>query len=272
MVESLKNLSSICQKPHWKEVGNWMVRRIERPLALIFTWAFLHTPITANQVTALSILCGLLGGFCLFFSNPFLFLLGIFLFHFWYLLDHVDGQIARYRKSQCLSGTYLDYLSHYLVHAAFFLGLGLQAYFLHFNIFFLLFALLSGVGSILLGVFYDTRYKAMFHQLTQVKTAEWIGFQDPLEKLKVKKEEKTTLKKRLFSWVYKTTEIHVALNIVTVTAILNLKWSHLFFMPWSYWLTLYYGIVFPAVFILRSFDHIRNRKIEAEFQSLFKVS
>ena len=153
---------------------------------------------------------------------------------------------------------------------AFFLGLGLQAYFLSTNITFLFLALLGGVGSVLLGVFYDTRYKAMLHKLDKVKKAEWVGYQDPLEKLKVVREKKINWAKQLFSLLYKTTEIHVALNIVSVIALLNLKWTHFLFMPWSYWIAFYYGILFPVIFILRSYDHIHHRKIETEFQTLFK--
>ena len=271
MVESLKELGEKCQKPHWREVGNWMVRKIERPLALYFTWLFLHTPLTANQVTVLSIGVGMLGGICLFSSQAFLFLLGVFFFHAWYLLDHVDGQIARYRRSESLSGVYLDYLSHYIVHTAFFLGVGLQAYFLNFNLIFLFLAVSSAIGSVLLGVFYDTRYKAMFHKLDKSKAVEWIGYRDPLEKLEAKKHEKIPLHKQVFSLLYKTTEIHVALNIVTVIALLNLKWSHLLWMPWSLWLSLYYGLLFPALFVLRCYEHIQNRRIEAEFDSLFRT-
>jgi len=271
---SLKELNEICQKPHYKEVGNWMVRKIERPLALYFTWAFLHTPLSANHITLISIGCGLVGG--LFFTCPASssLLIGVILFHAWYLLDHVDGQVARYRNQSSLSGVYLDYLSHYIVHAAFFFGIGFQAFFLSDAPLFLLLAVLAGAGSMLLGIFYDARYKAFFAQLEKNKKAEWIGYREPLEKLENVKGKKQVMntQERIFSLLYKSCEIHVALNIVSLVAVFNLFWQNFLFMPWSYWLTLYYGIVFPLLFILRTYRHISQKKIEADFDSFFKTT
>ncbi len=272
-VESLKELEAICQKPHWQEVGNWMVRKIERPLALHVTRLLLHTSITADQVTALSIAVGVLGGITFFSSNSVLFLLGVILFHVWYLLDHVDGQVARYRKSTSITGVYFDFLTHYIVHAFFFLGLGLQAYFRELHLAFLFLAIGGGLGSVLLGVFYDARYKAFFHSLTKMKQAEWVGYQDPLAQLsgEESKVKEMSLVQRALSWLYKSTEIHVALNIVTVIAVLGLWWESFLGLPWSYLLAVYYGLLIPAIFAARSYAHIRSRRIDSEFQQLFKV-
>src|SRR3989338_3961306 len=92
MVESLKELNNICQKPRYKEVGNWMVRNILRDAALPITWALLHTPVTANQVTLASLGIGLFGILLMAFVGKGWFLLGALLLQAWYLLDHVDGR------------------------------------------------------------------------------------------------------------------------------------------------------------------------------------
>jgi len=271
MSEPLKELAQRCQKPHWKEVGNWMVRKIERPLALFLTALAVRTSVTANQVTALSVLTALIGAAFFLFNHPAALLAGVFFFHLWYLLDHVDGQVARYRGSESLSGVYLDYLSHYVVHGAFFVSLGLGAYFSGRNDLFIFCAVSAGFGSALLSAFYDARYKAMFHALTRRREARWTGYEDPLERLGRLKAGKPPLPQRVFSLLYKSLEIHVALNTVTVIALLNLKWSGLFGVRWIVWLSLYYGALFPVVFLLRTYEHIRARKIEREFAGLFKT-
>ena len=61
MVEPLNELNRICQKPDYKKTGNWYVRHIVREAALPMTWLLLHTRITANQVTAVSLAASLLG-------------------------------------------------------------------------------------------------------------------------------------------------------------------------------------------------------------------
>ncbi len=57
------------------------------------------------------------------------FVLGVVLLHLGFWLDHVDGQVARWRGTASLDGTYLDYLMHHAANLAlgFALGYGLAA-------------------------------------------------------------------------------------------------------------------------------------------------
>lgn len=267
---TLKELNGICQKEHYREVGNWMVRHIERPLALYVTWFLVKTPVSANQVTLASIGVAFLGSLLFIPASPWSFLTGVIFFHIWYLLDHVDGQVARYRKSESLSGVYFDFLSHYLVNAFFFFALGTRAYFEQGSGLFLFLTFTAGIGSMMQGIFYDTRYKAIFQRLEKIQTAVWVGYQDPLRKLVQTKVRSDGIKQSLFSALYKTTEIHVALSIVTALAFLGLKWGGFFGVSWVGLAVLYYGIAFPTIVILRCYRHIQDKKIETEFSSLFK--
>ena len=134
MVESLKELNKICQKPRYKEVGNWMVRRLLRSMALPITWLLLHTPMTANQVTFFALITGLLGILFLASHTPAFYLAGAILLQLWYLLDHVDGQIARYRNSASLTGRFFDFMMHHLIDGCLFFALGFNAFILSQNI------------------------------------------------------------------------------------------------------------------------------------------
>src|SRR3989338_5676458 len=128
MVESLKKLSEICQKPRYKKVGNWMVRHILRDAALPVTWLLLHTPITANQVTFFSLVIGIVGIGLFSALAPSLFLAGTILLQLWYFLDHVDGQIARYHKTVSITGRFFDFLTHHIIHGVIFFSLGICMY------------------------------------------------------------------------------------------------------------------------------------------------
>ena len=103
-MESLKELNVICQKPDYKTKGNWYVRTILRDAALPVTWLLLHTKITADQVTLASLAVALLGMIALALPGTGWFVAGVLLLQLWYYLDHVDGQIARYRKTVSLTG------------------------------------------------------------------------------------------------------------------------------------------------------------------------
>lgn len=107
-MESIKELRKICQKGH----GSWFSTHIMRKVSIYFTWLFLHTKITANQVSALGLLTGILAGLLFSFGKPLLMLTGAVALNLVLIFEHVDGEIARYRKQATLEGLYLDDLCY----------------------------------------------------------------------------------------------------------------------------------------------------------------
>ena len=90
---------------------------------------------------------------------------GVALAHLAFWLDHVDGQVARWRGTACLDGVYFDYLMH---HAAslglgFGLGYGLAARTGDLRWSAAGFAI--ALGWTVLGLHNDCRYKAFFQRL-----------------------------------------------------------------------------------------------------------
>ena len=175
-MESLAELDRVCQKPQHRTVGTWMACHMTRQQALAVTWLLLHTPVTANQVTVASIAAGIAAGAGYAgAARPWAFLAGALAHQLFYLLDHVDGQIARYRQTVSVTGLYLDYMAHYLVNASTVFGLGLGAFFQTRRLVFLYFALSGTVFVTLWGVFYDCRYKAFMKELVaRARGAVWI--------------------------------------------------------------------------------------------------
>ena len=60
-------------------------------------------------------------------GDRLLFVVGVVLAQLGFWLDHVDGQVARWRGTSSLDGVYLDYLMHHAANLAlgFALGYGL---------------------------------------------------------------------------------------------------------------------------------------------------
>ncbi|MBI3307217.1 MAG: CDP-alcohol phosphatidyltransferase family protein [Candidatus Omnitrophica bacterium] len=271
MVESLKELNKICQKPRYKEVGNWMVRHILRDAALPITWLLLHTPVTANQVTLVSLLIGLWGIF--FFSVPGsgFFLLGSLLLQLWYYLDHVEGQIARYRKTACLTGRFFDFLTHHIIHGVIFFSLGFYAFHATGLIFFILWGALTSFLMMIFNLLQDTKYKTFFEKLMTTKTIQIKGPDD-----KAPSENRNSSKKKpgifstAFSFFHKLSEIHVLMNILTIASILQvvMKLSYDLRLP----LLAVYGLVTPVLAVSKSAYWIKYRKIDADFENNFSLS
>ncbi|HNV87019.1 MAG TPA: CDP-alcohol phosphatidyltransferase family protein [Candidatus Omnitrophota bacterium] len=267
MVESLSELNRLCQKPRYKEVGNWMVRHLVRDAALPVTWLLLHTQITANQVTLISLLAGIVGVSLLAFPSSGFFLAGAVLMQTWYLLDHVDGQIARYRKTASLTGRFFDFMTHHLMHGVVFFGLGVFCFQNgNRNLFPLVWGFVASLSVMMFNLSYDAKYKTFFEQISRMKQVEVFSSVEGCP-LRASQPEKNFWKKG-FSIVHKACEIHVLMNILTVSAFLQtvLGWS----LDLRIALFAFYGIAVPFVAITKIAFWIVCREIDAEFESNFR--
>jgi len=77
----------------------------------------------ANTVSFLMIIIGISGGLLLLTENLSIQFSGIALVYLSFLLDKVDGEIARYKKDFSLRGMYLDELYHIFIPATLYIGL-----------------------------------------------------------------------------------------------------------------------------------------------------
>jgi hypothetical protein len=162
---SLAELSDLCQKPNHRRVGNWVARRITRPAALPITWLILPAGISAHTVTLIAWGCGIAAAVALGWGTSASWLTAALLLQLWYLLDHVDGQIARYRGTDSLDGVQLDYLMHHTLNLLIPLGAGYGAFVQTAEPLWLLAGLAWGLGQLVNGLLDDTRYKAFIARL-----------------------------------------------------------------------------------------------------------
>lgn len=80
--------------------------------------------LSPNQVTSLSLLCGLAGAWCFSAGQPGLDVTGALLFTLCYVLDNCDGELARLTGRSTPFGMVYDTAVDALVHTAVFLGIG----------------------------------------------------------------------------------------------------------------------------------------------------
>ena len=262
MVESLGELNKLCQKPDYKTKGNWYVRTILRDASLPMTWLLLHTRVTANQVTLISLAVSFVSMFFLAVSGSGAFLAGVAFLQLWYYLDHVDGQIARYRKTDCLTGRFLDFMTHHLVHTALFFAMGFYAYGVTENILFVVWGFMASLAILTFNVTHDVKYKTFFEKLQKEGGTITKQGDSPSNALK----GTVPLSKRLFSFLHKLCEIHVMMNILTLAAFLQ------FFLKdidLRLFLSLTYGVIAPLIAIVKLTYILKTRKIDQEFEAVF---
>jgi hypothetical protein len=126
---TLAELRARVQKGRHREIGNWLARRVARPSAVYGCWLAVRLGLSAHQVTAAAWLSSFAASAAIGTGDRWMFVLGIALAHLAFWLDHVDGQVARWRGTASLDGVYLDYLMHHAANLAlgFALGYGLAA-------------------------------------------------------------------------------------------------------------------------------------------------
>lgn len=119
-VPSIAELRDIAQS---SKSDQRFIYRVFRIISIRITWVLLHTPVTANQVTVISLLVGVAGLVFLALSDPLTALVGCGLLIVYHILDRVDGEVARFRKKHSLYGIYLDNLGHYVTGAGLLIAL-----------------------------------------------------------------------------------------------------------------------------------------------------
>lgn len=129
-MESIAELKKIVQKSQVNYKSPWYARKVIRKISVYVTWLLLHTNVTANQVTIMQLIVSLTGIGLLCSADVWIAFVGVFLLHLGYVFDCVDGEIARYRKTQSINGLFLDFVNHEIIIPATFFGLGLHYYFL----------------------------------------------------------------------------------------------------------------------------------------------
>ena len=214
----LWELERRCQKPDHRRVGNWMARRLIRPAALRVTYVVAPWGVSAN-VTTLAAWASGVAAACLFgWGSPIGWLLAVAMLQLWYLLDHVDGQLARFHGTASLDGTQLDYLMHHTIHLLVPLGIGYGLFVATDEPVWLVAGAAWGVALLLGTLHHDARYKAFVKRLKRLQgrlTVEGGGGsrpepQPPLPRNPV----------RLAAYLArKACEMHVLMNVFILAAI-----------------------------------------------------
>jgi phosphatidylglycerophosphate synthase len=107
----------------------WYSRLIGRRLSIYFTWAFLHTNITPNWITFLSLFPAVIGVLIMAIPTWQAMVIGFLVFNLYIIIDSSDGEVARYRKQTSSFGHYLDGILHIFIYSALYLSLGLNIFY-----------------------------------------------------------------------------------------------------------------------------------------------
>ena len=221
---TLDELERLCQKPDHRRLGNWMARRISRPAALRVTWLVAPWGVSANTATLAAWAAGMAAAAAFAWGTPGGWLLGAALLQLWYLLDHVDGQLARLRGTASLDGVQLDYLMHHSINLLVPLGVGGGLFIQSLQPAWFGAGLVWAMGALLITLHHDTRYKAFAKRLKRLRgrlEVEGGGGDRPDRPDRPGRRPPLPRRPgRLLAYLArKACEIHVVMNLLTVLAV-----------------------------------------------------
>lgn len=125
------------------------VKIVVRKLSFIFTYLFINLGCSAWMASIISIIVAVAGTVCLCIDSIVCRIIGVILVELWLVLDCVDGNIARVRKTSSEMGEFIDALSGYYVTGFVYLAIGVSAYYTtRFSNYALAFLILGGISTV----------------------------------------------------------------------------------------------------------------------------
>jgi len=128
--ESFKDFKRICRGNKVREMKkekSWW-HAVPRFISIYITWILVKTTISANLITIFSIIIGLTGLLLIGLSKSLLIIIGFTFLYIYFILDEVDGEVARYKKSTSVQGVFYDEVGHLLIHTGLFFTFGYSIY------------------------------------------------------------------------------------------------------------------------------------------------
>ncbi len=103
-----------------KATEGWMALHINRKISLAVTRRLMHTSVTPNHMTWVSMMLGLMGAVFFLYSEHGMQILGASFFLLHSILDGCDGELARLKFMESRTGGILDFWSDNVVHVSIF--------------------------------------------------------------------------------------------------------------------------------------------------------
>lgn len=280
-METIKELRVICQAPAKKDVSNYYMRYVSRFFSIYLTRVLLPFPVSADQMSFVMIAVGVGASFFFLSPDPKMFLWGTVGLQLWYVLDCVDGEVARYRFYQrakevvldktrlSMTGSYWDYLNHYIVH-------GLSLFMISYGFFrmngepeWLLVGFAGSFFQMLLLAVHDSKSRAFVEKIRK----EAVGRVAAQAKRSLETVVPTRKGHSPLKWVFVAMHYSctfpTVMNVVTLTALFNLITGQ-GTADLRATLLLYYAFAGGIVFTGIAARNLSDKRIDRDFEEQFE--
>ena len=262
LFKRIRKFQKICwdidkQSDEYKNnIFNWESIYVTRKISIWITYFLRNTKVTPNQITALWFFLGILGACLLIYNDYTISLLALVLLYFSWILDNVDGELARYKKQFSIEGNFLDMLGHQVVIPMVFCCLTFSM-------------IIQGENPIL--IFLGLLATTLVTPLTKMQENVWLllsikalahgdKFDNCQKPQPITGKEKKTFRKLIITFVAMFFTHRGIFYLLIFTVLFDLTKIYLVF----------YGIGIPVVFIPRYLGRARELKTIAKDPYLLK--
>jgi phosphatidylglycerophosphate synthase len=157
---TFKGVQEKSRKKNYNSSNNlhWFSSR----LSIYFTFLFVKMQFTADRVTSLFFLTGLIGSFLYVSTAPLVTFIGYLCFRLHIILDLSDGEVARFNNSYSIKGAYWDAMIHSVLNPLYVLFICFSYYqMFQNNIFLIISPVMTLIFSLTLAVKHNY-FKALY--------------------------------------------------------------------------------------------------------------
>ena len=248
-----------CQAPR-RSKDTWYGLFVARKVSIYITFLFVKAGIHAMAATTIFFVFGVLSALMFALGGRWGSLAAVILLQMWYILDHVDGEVARFHEETSLTGKYYDELTHYIVHPLVFAGLGYGVFRMTGNAAGIYAGLISGFSIVLLNLIIDIKNLMLlrnFHRGGEIGGS-------PREKgTSARADKSVTGVKKTVNGVYSLCTFPVIMNVLTLAAVIDLIFRSALLAAVLY----FYTFLLSIVWIARLTVFIRKRQVDISWRT-----
>lgn len=196
--ESFKEFKKRCKEKRffsYEGFHDWLFV----PPAIYISWICVSLNISANKISWLSAFVAIFGAILITSENYSVVFIGSFSYILWYLLDYVDGSVARYNNQASIEGQYLDWLMNVIANVSITSGISIAAVSEGGSLLvpFAIFSILASVLS------YDRNSMAWFSIIMEYQQNQTLSNQDQSKKNipNLDKDKESFLINKLKKWI-----------------------------------------------------------------------
>ena len=267
---SLIDVKQKCMEGRFLLYDDWRDKLFVPP-SIFLVWVFISLGWSGNSVSWLSGFVTILGGMLIASNNKILILFGACSYMLYYLLDYVDGGVARYRKTEGIEGQYIDWIMHSISAISISTGIFIGALNNTHKLWIIPFGFLFILSSSLQLDRFSLGWWAICMHRQQNKSMDKVKS----ENCSVLTSDKVKKKSEFFFWraikIISTVIFHenYAIFVLPALAILNIFIPSVNFPDFRFVLTVLGGTIY-FLFIAHEIISVgSNKKLETAYSKLF---